>query len=112
MQNNVRTTVRLPHALRQAMSQKIIKEGYGFRGKSKWVTEAIESLLKMNNYPDYVDIADEMSELTEIEVLQIPRLVKLQLDTALVNVRQKFPALEGVQSCIIRSSIIQRLIRT
>ena len=32
------------------MQQRIISDGYGMRGKSKWIVEAIESFLKLDDY--------------------------------------------------------------
>lgn len=108
----IRTTIRLPLSVRQAMHYQIIKDGYNLRGKSIWVSEAIESLLAMANFQEYVEIAHEMSNLTETEVIQISKELKDKIERALILVRKKYPALEGVQSCIIRSSIIQRLLRS
>ncbi len=112
MENKTRTTVRLPLGVRNEMLQKIIEMGYGFRGKSKWITEAIESLLSLQDFEEYVVIADQMTLLTETEALYIPIGVKDSLSRSIVKVRKRYPELEGVQSCIIRSSIIQRLLRT
>ena len=108
----LRTTIRLPKAVQLEMQHKIIDDGYGLRGKSRWVAEAIESLLELGNYHELVDIADEMSDLTQTEVIMVQESLKTKLEAALINVRQHYPELEGVQSRIIRSSIMQRLIRT
>lgn len=112
MEDKTRTTVRLPQGVRDEMLQRIVSDGYGFRGKSKWITEAIESLLSISDFQEYVAIADEMTSLTEAEVLIMPVTVKNKLDQAILVVRKQYPILEGVQSCIIRSSIIQRLLRS
>ena len=112
MESKIRTTVRLPLGVRNEMLQKIIEDGYGFRGKSKWITEAIESLLSLTDFEEFVKIADQMSDLPKAEIVYFPPYVKANLDQAIIRVRKRFPTLEGVQSCIIRSSIIQRLIRT
>lgn len=106
-----KTTVRLPNSTRQEMMEVIIKSGYGMRGKSKWLSEAIHQLLSINNYHEFVDIGNEMEGLSDIESFYITEELKAQLDQALVIVRTYYPAMEGVQSCIIRTSIIQRLIR-
>ncbi|NQY42003.1 MAG: hypothetical protein HRT87_01490 [Legionellales bacterium] len=111
MKSNSRTTVRLPKGVRQEMLKRIIQEGYGLRGKSKWIAEAIDSLLVLPNFVDYVLIADQMSFLTEPEVIQLPDNLRYRLDVASIDVRKENPLLEGVQSCIIRSSIMQRILR-
>lgn len=111
MKQSTRTTVRLSHGVRQEMLKRIIDEGYGLRGKSKWIVEAIEYLLSLPNFVDYVVIANEMTTLTEPEVIQLPVSLRNQIDTAAIDVRSKHPLLEGVQSLIIRSSIMQRILR-
>ncbi len=111
MRKNARTTVRLPHGVRQEMLKRIVQEGYGLRGKSKWIAEAIDELLALPNFIDYVLIANEMSLLTEPEVIQLPISLRERIDMATINVRRDHPLLEGVQSCIIRSSIMQKILR-
>jgi hypothetical protein len=107
----IKTTVRLPKATRQEMIQTIIANGYGMRGKSKWVSEAIHQLLAINNFHELVDIGDEIADLTEVESIYLEAQLKEELDKALILIRRFFPTMEGVQSCIIRTSIIQRLLR-
>lgn len=108
----IRTTIKIPSAVRKAMLTKVVEDGYGLRGKSRWISEAIESLLEMDNFYEYVKIANEMTELTDTDIVQLSLEMKKKLEQALIKVRQHYPSLEGVQSCIIRSSIIQRLLRT
>jgi hypothetical protein len=111
MRENTRTTVRLSQGVRHAMLKRVVEEGYGLRGKSKWIAESIEHLLSLPNFIDYVVIANEMTELTEPEVIQLPIILRNQIDTAAIDVRASHPLLEGVQSLIIRSSIMQRILR-
>lgn len=106
-----KTTVRLPNSTRQEMLQTIINQGYGMRGKSAWVTEAISQLLAIVNYHELVDIGDELIALSGMESIYLPIDLKRSLDDARLVIRSYYPSMEGVQSCIIRTSIIQRLIR-
>lgn len=111
MSTKIKTTVRLPKATRQEMIQTIIANGYGMRGKSKWVSEAINQLLAINSFHELVDIGDEIAELTEVESIYLDAELKEEINQALILIRRYFPSMEGVQSCIIRTSIIQRLLR-
>lgn len=106
------TTAKLPKSVQQKLLEKVIGDGYGMRGKSKWIGEAIEHFLSLANYPELVDIATEMEEMTDVVSMRLTRELAQQLDDAVIVVRKDFPALEGVKSCIIRASIIQRLIRS
>jgi hypothetical protein len=100
----------LPEDLYNEMRQKIIADGYGLRGKSLWVEEAIEQLLKAHNYIELVDINDEMRGFSKAETIIVPVDMKFKLENALIKVRQAYPAMNGVQSRIVRTAIIQRLL--
>ena len=106
------TSIKLQKLLHFKLQQRIIDDGYGMRGKSKWITEAIESFLYLPDYPSLVDIADEMEQLTEIVSIRLSDELMNQLDQAIIKVRRQYPAMEGVKSNLIRASIMQRLIRT
>lgn len=113
MQQTAKLTVRLPQSLRKEMLKAIIEGDYGMRGKSKWLLEAITAFLNKENFVDFVDIGSEMdgSELTAVEAFYLPVELLYTMDHAVLEVRKKYPMMEGVKSVIIRSSIIQKLFR-
>lgn len=112
MANKVKITFVVPEKLQQDMRQQIIADGFGMRGKSRWVAEAIEILLAMPNVSDLVQVGDEMHGFEKAETIVVPLDLKRTLDEAMIAIRRNHPALEGVQSRIIRTSILQRLIRS
>jgi metal-responsive CopG/Arc/MetJ family transcriptional regulator len=112
MTKQIMTSVKLQKALHLKMQQQIITDGYGMRGKSKWIIEAIEYLLQLKNYPSLVDIAVDMDQLHESLSIRFPETLMQKLDSAIIHVRCQFPGMEGVKSNLIRASIMQRLIRT
>ena len=105
------TSLKLQKVLHRKMQQQIIGDGYGMRGKSKWIIEAIEDFLQIPDYPALVDIAGDMEQLSEIVSIRLPDNLMSRLDKAVIDVRREFPAMEGVKSNLIRASIMQRLIR-
>ncbi len=105
------TSIKLQKLLHYKMQQQIIRDGYGMRGKSKWLIEAIENFLTLPDYPSLVDIAGDMEQLSETISLRLPDELIKKLDQAIINVRRQYPAMEGVKSNLIRASIMQRLIR-
>ena len=111
MTKKVMTSIKLQKLLHYKMQQRIIGDGYGMRGKSKWILEAIEHFLQLPDYPSLVDIADEMEQLTELVSIRLSDELMAKLDLAIIQVRRQFPAMEGVKSNLIRASIMQRLIR-
>lgn len=105
------TSLKLQKLLHYKMQQRIISDGYGMRGKSKWIIEAIEMFLELPDYPTLVDIADDMDQLSEIVSIRLPEDLMIKIERAIINVRRHFPAMEGVKSNVVRASIMQRLLR-
>ncbi len=103
-------SLKLAKSLHQQLQKQVIADGYGMRGKSKWVKEAIESFLELNYFPSLVDELDDFEELTDILTIRIPSDICEQLSSSLITVRKEYPAIEGVKSKIIRSSILQRMV--
>lgn len=110
--DKTKITFVVPEKLQQDMRQQIILDDYGMRGKSRWIAEAIQHLLSMPDFADFVQYGDEMSGFQRVETILVTMNLKRDLDNAIIQVRRQHPALEGVQSCIIRTSILQRLIRS
>lgn len=111
MTDKVKITFVLPTTLQGDLKQQVIKDGYDMKGKSRWVSEAIESLLITQSFPDLVKINDAMKGFEKLESIVISRELKKQLDAAIINVRKVYPEIDGVQSRIVRTAIVQRLLR-
>lgn len=111
MTDKIKVTFVLPMMLQQELKEKVIKDGYDMKSKSRWVAEAIEKLLVNQSFPDLVKINDEMKGFEKLESVVISRELKRQLTEAVINVRKIYPAIEGVQSRILRTAIVQRLLR-
>jgi hypothetical protein len=113
MKKTVKVTVRMPQFLRKEVLQAIVNCDYGMRGKSRWVLDAITDFLSKENFIDFVDIGSEMSnsDLMTVETFYLPIEILDAMDGAILKVRHKYPMMEGVKSVIIRSSIIQQLLR-
>lgn len=110
-QNKVMTSIKLQKKLHRRLQQRIIEDGYGMRGKSKWIIESIEALLELVDFPTLVDIADDMDQLSDIVSIRLPELLMMRIEQAVIQVRKQYPTIEGVKSNLIRASIIQRLLR-
>jgi hypothetical protein len=105
-------TFAVPESLKNEVRMYVIKEGYGLRGKSKWVSEAVESLLSLKDYPELISYNDEMYGFNEIETIVLSGQLKLALEKAVLQVRTEYPTLEGVKSRIMRTAIMQRILRS
>lgn len=111
MQRKVMTSIKLQKNLHRRLQQRIIEDGYGMRGKSKWIIESIEALLTIDDYPTLVDIAEDMDHLSDMVSIRLPEDLMVRIEQAIVQVRKQYPTIEGVKSNLIRASIIQRLLR-
>jgi len=105
------TSIKLQKLLHFKMLQRVINDGYGMRGKSRWIVEAIEAFLQLPDYPTLADIAGDMNQLSEVVSIRLPNDLTSKIDYAIIEVRRHYPSMEGVKSNLIRASIMQRLIR-
>lgn len=108
--SKIKISFVLPTSLQKDLKERVIQDGYDLKGKSKWVSEAISELLKLKGFPDLVKINDEMIGFEKLESIVIEKELKNKLDFAIIEVRKRYPVLEGVQSRIVRTAILQRLL--
>jgi hypothetical protein len=112
MEAKAKITFVLPDILQQECREKIVKDGYDMRGKSRWIIEAIELLLSMGNYPELVNLSNQMKGFGKVESVVMTKDMKKFLDNAVIDIRKTYPAMEGVQSAIVRTAIVQRILRS
>ena len=105
------TSFKLQKNLHRQLLRRIIEDGYGMRGKSRWIVESVEALLAQAGFPELVDIADDMDQLTEMVSIRIPEQLMKRIENAVITVRRQYPTIEGVRSNLIRASIVQRLLK-
>jgi hypothetical protein len=107
----ITVTFKISAPLNQKINEKIIADGYGMHGKSKWLREAIEKLFIIPNYPELVSLAGDMENVICSISIRIPEQLFLEIEKAIVPIRKLSPNLEGVKSKILRTAALQRLIR-
>jgi len=94
----------------QKMLERVVLDGYGLKGKSRWVAGAVERLLDMPEYWNLVDIASIQEDFGKAVTCIISESLNGKIENALIEVRRHFPGMEGVKSNILRASIAQRLL--
>lgn len=106
-------TVRLPADLDFELANRVVAQGYGMRGKSKWVMEAVNNFLDLQDYIELVAYGEDLEEanFNKPQAFYIDGDVVKKIQDALLAIRKVNPTLEGIKSLIIRSSIIQRIFR-
>jgi hypothetical protein len=107
----VRVSYFTSQAMHSDLKDNMIRNGYDLKGKSKWVSEAIYDLLMLQKFSELVFINDQMQGFEKLDSLLIDKELKIKLAEAVINVRTFYPGLDGVQSKIVRTAIMQRLLR-
>jgi hypothetical protein len=110
IQQKTSFSFKLPGKINQQMNEAIVAEGRGLRGKSKWIIEAIESFLSLENFPELTSLSEGVEKNPTAITIRIPSALMLRLENAIVIIRKNHPALEGVKSKIVRASIYQRIL--
>ncbi len=110
MIKKARINVILPENISKEIRQRMLKDNYSLREKSRWISEAIEDFLKLNDYRNFVEMANLVSDLTNTETIHITSDLVDKLEYAVLQVRKEHPILEGVKSLIVRASVIRRLV--
>lgn len=107
----VKVTFNVPKIMYREYSSRIVEDGYGMRGKSFWIQEAVEFLLDLDGFEEYVSYCDGIRHFDAVDSVMLTKPAKSKIASAKLTVRKKYPSLEGVQSNIIRAAILQRLLR-
>lgn len=109
MSKKIKISFVIPETLQKDLKERIVLDGYSLKGKSQWVAEAVEQLLKINSYIDLVKVNDIMRGFEKFESILIDHKLKTQLDESVISIKKKYPEIDGVQSRIMRTAILQRI---
>lgn len=107
----IRISYFLSEAILTDIKGNMAVGGYDLKGKSKWISEAVLQLFSFDNYHELVMINNQMAGFEKLDSISVDRNFKLNLDNAVIEIRKQFPSIEGVQSKILRTAILQRLLR-
>lgn len=104
---------KIPASLEIEMNKKLVSEGYGLRGKSKWICDSICKFLTFSDKEfilDCVELSEELENLDKSISFRPTPVVDQLLDDWVIQVRMKMPIIEGLKSKIIRTAIIHNLL--
>ncbi|MCX7124430.1 MAG: hypothetical protein NTU49_01490 [Gammaproteobacteria bacterium] len=110
---NTTKSFKIPGSLEIEMNKKLVSEGYGLRGKSNWICDAICKFLSFPDREfilDCIELSEELKNLDKSISFRPTLKVENLLDEWIINVRMKLPTIEGLKSKIIRTSIIHSLL--
>ena len=106
------TSFKVSSDIFSKVDAQVIDEGYGSRGRSKWLSSSIIEFLSMDNEfcMDCIEIADSFEDKTQIISFRLSDEIEELLDSWVIKVREKHPSMEGVKSTILRAAVMQRLL--
>lgn len=105
------SSVKLPKQLCEQLTSRVIEDGYGLRGRSKWIVDAITALLDIPGFEEYVEIASDLRKCTQAVSIRMSEELAVKLDQEVIRIRKIYPEVEALKSNLIRASILQGLIR-
>lgn len=106
---------KIPASLEIEMNKKIVSQGYGLRGKSKWICDVLCQFLKCSDEQfvlDCIEYAEELERLDKSITFRPTAEVDELLNRWVVKSRLSMPTLEGVKSKIIRTAIFHGLLES
>jgi hypothetical protein len=110
-QNISSVSIKLSDTMHMLVMKQVIEDGYGMRGKSKWVNDAITRFLAIDCFPVLVDELDDDDDYPALLTLRLPEDTCKLLEQSVIVIRKENPMIEGVKSKIVRASILQRLLK-
>lgn len=109
--NKYTFTFTMPNKMKNEISERVMKDGYGTRGKSRWICEAIDRFLDLENFFELIEHADKMRNFDRIEATKVNYVLKKKIEHAVLKIRKRRPLMEGVRSKIMRAAVLQRILR-
>lgn len=106
------TSFRIPAALENRMQKKIIEDGCGPRGKSKWLCRKIKDFLLTKREDFVIDATMFFEDITSHNrtvSFRPTTIIQHLLRTWLARIRRVNPEMEGVKSKIIRAAIMNSI---
>lgn len=103
-----RVVFRLPAGMQRDLAVEVAKSGYGLRGKSRWVNEAILHYLNDVAWFDQIE-ADRQGERDANEEVRLDNQSLTAINKATKIIQAKRPIFSSPRSTIIRCAIHYQL---
>ena len=104
-----KVTVKMPSQHKERLPAQILADGYNMRQKSKWVAEAVESLLANPSWEGAL-VSEKVVRTDAVDVFSIPADLMTRVNREARRVNAQHPSLNANQSTIIRAAIARRLL--
>ena len=110
MQNLKRVKFYCNKEFKKDIIKDVIDKGYGVRGSSQWMREAISDFLQDENFFLYV-VEDKFKNFDEQINFSIDQKLLDVVENARLKVRSHDPLCEAINSKIYRIAALYRIIR-
>ncbi|MCP5441075.1 MAG: hypothetical protein H6958_10750 [Chromatiaceae bacterium] len=104
-----KVTVKMPTQHKDRLPTQILADGYNMRQKSKWVSEAVESLLA-NPHWEGALVSEKVVKPDAVDVFSIPAELMTKVNREARRINAAHPSLNANQSTIIRAAIARRML--
>ena len=104
-----KVTVKMPSYLKQELPARIIQDGYYMREKSKWVVEAIRSLMANSDWEGAL-LSEIINKPDTHDVFSIPSDLVNEMGREARRIAMEKPSLNANQSTIIRAAMNRRML--
>lgn len=104
-----KVTVRMPGALKRQLPSQILSDGYNMREKSKWVVEAVRSLMQNKEWEGAL-LSEVIVKTDSQDVFSMPNDLMMEINREARRISMEKPSLNANQSSIIRAAINRRML--
>lgn len=106
-----RIALRISADLKARLSERVSKDNYGDRGKSRWIREALVKMLEEDPHMQRVGQGDKLEEHGESDLVTLSRSFMVWFADKILEFQMGAPGVPGVRSLLLRSAIRFRLER-
>ncbi|MGB0723354.1 MAG: hypothetical protein ACPGU7_13260 [Gammaproteobacteria bacterium] len=93
----------------KALKTAVREDGYGGKGKSRWVREALIRLRDEDPQLSFVGLGEALIEMTELDSVTLDEPTINALETMMRQLHSESVRVVGAQSQVIRAAIRYRL---
>ena len=104
---------KIPASMELELNKKIVSDGYGLRGKSKWISDVLCKFLSCGDDSfvlECISYSEELERLDKTVSVRLTPAAEDCLNQWVIKSRLQMPTLEGVKSKILRTAIIHGLL--
>jgi predicted DNA-binding protein len=104
-----RIALRLSADLKARLSARVSEDQYGTRGKSRWIREALVSMIEADPHMQRVGQGDQLDQHSDNDLFTFSRPFMVWFNDKILEYQMGAPGVPGVRTLLLRSAIRFRL---